>query len=206
MGHAKARGATPQHDAHIWTEWSADYARRRVDAAKATAQAEIARRIRLAEPPPSAPVARSAVPVTIRAPLPTDSPGEERMQRAATFRQPLTHEEAPKIDRLFAIGELTPSQYQNACAALNLMRIVQRSKGVAAWKRDMGHDSGTEAGPQDHWNDLIEAGGVGMQAVCMLLRDEVMGPYMFSRAKAHLDTLDALAMAWAGERWPEEKR
>lgn len=167
------------------------------------AEVERAMRVGATPEPPSL---RGAEPVTIRAPLPDISTGLERMQRAAAYQQPLDHEEAPKIDRLFAIGKLTPRQYQNACAALNLMRIVQRSKGVAEWLRDIGHSGGEEAGPQDYWNHLIETGGVGMQAVCMLLRDEPMGLYMFGRACAHLDTLDALALEWAGERWPREDR
>jgi hypothetical protein len=167
--------------------------------------AEIERAMRVgATPAPE--TMRGAEPVTIRAPLPDASTGIERMQRAAAYQQPLDHEEAPKIDQLFAIGELTPRQYQNACAALNLMRTVQRSKGIGEWLRDLGHTSGEEAGPQDYWNDLIETGGVGMQAVCMLLRDEPMGLYMFNRARAHLDTMDALALEWAGERWPREDR
>lgn len=148
--------------------------------------------------------ARGARPVTIRAPLYDPGTDTERMQRAAAYRQPDDHPEAPKIDRLHAAGFLTDRQYQNACAALNLMGTVQRSKGVAGWLRDSGTSGGLEAGPQDHWNDLIEKGGVGMQAVCMLLRDEPLGAYMFDRAKAHLDRLDALALEWEGERWREE--
>lgn len=148
--------------------------------------------------------ARGAVPVMMRAPLHDPETGTERMQRAAAYRQPMDHPEAPKIDRLFAGGYLSPRQYQNACAVLRLLRVVERSKGVAAWVRDAGRDGSLSAGPQDAWNRLIEQGGVGMQAVCMLLREEALGPYMFGRAKEHLDTLDRVALEWAGERWPEE--
>jgi len=150
--------------------------------------------------------ARGAEPVTIRAPLYDPGSDTERMQRAAAYRQPMAHPEAPKVDRLFAIGELSPRQYQNACAALRLLRVVERSKGIAGPARDAGRDGSLEAGPQDYWNRLIAQGGVGMQALCMLLRDEPMGPYMFGRARGHLDTLDRLALEWAGERWPEERR
>lgn len=157
--------------------------------------------------------ARGARPVTIRAPLYDPGTDTERMQRAAAYRQPSDHPEAPKIDQLHALwlrspdeGGLNHRQYQNACAVLRLLRVVERSEGVAQWTRTIGRDGSLSAGPQDVWNKLIEHGGVGMQAVCMLLRDEALGPYMFGRAKDHLDTLDRMAMEWAGERWPEEGR
>lgn len=150
--------------------------------------------------------ARGARPVVMRAPLHDPETGTERMQRAAAWRQPMDHPEAPKIDRLFAAGYLTSRQYQNACAVFRLLRVVERSKGVAGYLREAGRDGSLSAGPQDAWNRLIEAGGVGFQAVCMLVRDEALGPYMFDRAQRHLDTLDRVALEWAGERWTEEGR
>lgn len=163
--------------------------------------------------------ARGAIAVTIRAPLYDPATGLERMQRAAAWRQPMDHCDGHKIDRLHAlwlkqrepeVGEpdkrvgLNARQYQNACAVLRLLRVVERSKGVAGYIRAAGASGGAEAGPQDAWNDLVRNGGVGFQAVCMLVRDEDMGPYMFGRAMKHLDTLDRIALEWEGERWREE--
>lgn len=149
-------------------------------------------------------LARGAQPVTIRAPLYDAETGLERMQRAAAYRQPMDHPDAPKIDRLHAAGHLDARQYANACAVLRLMRVVERSKGVAEILRDRGSPSGDDAGPEDEWRRLIERGGVGMQALCMLLRDEALGPYMFGRARAYLDTLDWIVASWDGERWRGE--
>ena len=147
--------------------------------------------------------ARGAEAVTIRARL-ADG---ERLQRHAAWRLPMEHPDSTLIDRLHAGGRLDHRQYANACACARLWADCGqgRSRGVASWLREGQNASmGENRTPEDEWRELIRMGGVGMQAVCMLLRDEDLGPYMFQRAKDHLDTLDAVTARWEGERWREE--
>lgn len=147
--------------------------------------------------------ARGARPVTIRARM-TEG---ERLQRHAAWRLPMEHADSPLIDRMRAADLLTATQHQNACACARLWidSGQGRSRGVASWLRETQNAStGVQRTPEDEWRELIRVGGVGMQAVCMLLRDESLGPYMLKRATDHLDTLDAVAARWEGERWRDE--
>lgn len=147
--------------------------------------------------------ARGALPVTIRARL-TDS---ERLVRHAAWRLPMDHADSPLIDRMHAAGLLSRTQYQNACACARLWADCGqgRSRGVASWLREgQNASTGVQRTPEDEWRDLLRTGGVGMQAVCMLLRDEPLGVYMLKRATDHLDTLDAVAAKWDGERYRDE--
>jgi hypothetical protein len=148
--------------------------------------------------------ARGAEPVTIRAPLEGNS-----LRRHAVWRQPETHDAAPRIDRLYAARELTDREYQNACAAMELCRAAGlfKSKGVAEWLRTQrGHDAGLGPTPEDELRALIRTGGVEFQAVLMLLdpSEPAVLPYMWSRAQKGLAKLDALAARWDGQRWGEE--
>jgi hypothetical protein len=147
---------------------------------------------------------RGALPVTIRASL-----GGERTTRHAAYRLPEYHEQAPRIDRLYAAREITDREWQNACAVLELCRAAGmfRSQGVAEWMRvQMGRSNGTDACPEDELRDLIRKGGVEFQAVLMLLdpAEPPVLPYMWSRARKGLARLDAVAARWDGQRWSEE--
>ena len=145
---------------------------------------------------------RGADAVTIRA------PGGGRMQRHAAWRQPATHDDAPRIDKLYAAREITDREYQNACAVMELCRAagMTKSQGVAEWLRVQGHVGGTDATPEDELRALIRTGGVDFQAVLMLLdpAEPPVLPYMWSRARRGLAKLDALAERWDGQRWGEE--
>lgn len=146
---------------------------------------------------------RGARPVTIRARL----GGDERMSRHAAYRLPMDHPEMARLDQLHAGQHLTARQYANACAVMRLYEAsgLGRSKGVAGYLRtDLGRASGEAYGPEDEMRDLISRGGVGMQAVLMLIRGEAVLPYMWGRCTAHLDTLDHVAARWDGECWSAE--
>lgn len=146
---------------------------------------------------------RGAEPVTIR--MRTDC--ASTLQRHATWRLPPDHLERDRLDQLHAGGHLDDRLYANACAVWALWHTagLGRSKGVATWlRRAVGVSGGEDAGPEDELRYLIERGGVGMQAVLMLVRGDNIGPFMWQRALRHLDTLDALAARWDGECWRAE--
>lgn len=148
--------------------------------------------------------ARGAEPATIHARLEGTS-----LRRHAVWRQPEAHPAAPRIDRLYAQRELTPRQYQNACAMAELCWAAGlfRSKGVAEWMRlQMGRSHSTEPTPEDELRQIIRDGGVDVQAVLMLLdpSEPVVRQYMWSRALRGLSRLDHVAARWDGQRWGEE--
>lgn len=148
---------------------------------------------------------RGALPVTVRF-RPADA---HTVQRHAVHRLPEAHPDAVRIDQLHAAGALNDRRHQNACAVMELCHAAGlfRSCGVAEWMRsNMGRANGVDACPEDELRALIRDGGVGFQAVLMLLdpaRPEVR-PYMWSRALAGLDRLDMLAARWGGERCGED--
>jgi len=146
---------------------------------------------------------RGAVPVTVR----FRPDGAHTVQRHAVHRLPEAHPDAVRIDQLHAARELSPRLYQNACAVMELCHAAGIWRGgVAEWSRvNMGRAKGVEAGPEDELRALIRDGGVGFQAVLMLLdpaRPDVR-PYMWSRALAGLARLDGVAARWCGERCGE---
>ena len=152
--------------------------------------------------------ARGAKPVTLRAPLHDPDTGAERMQRAAAWRLPPDHPDSQLIDRLFAKGKLTDRQYANACACMSLYMAagLGRSRGVASYvRKDRERPAGEAYGPEDEWRALIRDGNYPMQIVAILLRDMPVAPDQLELAAAHLDTLDAVAARWDGERWREER-
>lgn len=135
--------------------------------------------------------------------------GANTTQRHAAWRVPLADGQQPRIDRLYAIRELTPHQYQNACAVMELCHTAGlfRSKGVAEWMRiQMGRSNSLDATPEDELRQLIRDGGVEFQAVLMLIDPEEppVLPYMWSRALRGLARLDHVAARWDGERWGED--
>ena len=84
------------------------------------------------------------------------------MQRHAAWRQPATHDDAPRIDKLYAAREITDREYQNACAVMELCRAagVTKSQGVAEWLRVQGHVGGTHhlsGAPDTSWADFARA-------------------------------------------------
>lgn len=148
---------------------------------------------------------RGAQPVTLR----FRQDGANTLTRHAAYRLPVDDDAAPRADQLYAAGEITDREYQNACATMELCRAagIFRSSGVAEWMRvQMGRGNGEAAGPEDELRALIREGGVDFQAVLMLLdpaRPPVL-PYMWSRARRGLGKLDAVAARWDGQRWGEE--
>jgi len=148
---------------------------------------------------------RGAVPVTVR----FRPPGARDVMRHAAHRLPEAHPDGVRIDQLHANGALNDRRYQNACAVMELCHAAGmfRSQGVAEWMRvNMGRANGVDACPEDELRALIRAGGVGFQAVLMLLDPArpAVRPYMWSRALAGLDRLDMVAARWCGERCGEE--
>ena len=144
--------------------------------------------------------AQAAQPATIQ----YRAPGSARLQSHAAWRIPSDDAEAPLIDRLHAAGMLDARQYANACAVARLYEAagLGRSRGVASYiRRDLGHSSDESHCPEDDLRSLIANGGVGVQAVLMLVRGECSGPYILSRAKRALDALDHVAAEWDGERY-----
>ena len=149
--------------------------------------------------------ARGATPDVIRAAL-----AGERLQRHAVWRVPSDHPEADRLDQLSAGGYLDSRLYANACAALRLWLDsgLGRSHGVAAYLRTCrtsGDGDADQMTAEDVARDLIETGGVDIQAVIMLVRGDAMGAYMWGRALRGLDGLDWLAARYDGERWRGEK-
>lgn len=147
---------------------------------------------------------RRAKPVAIRASL-----GGERMQRHAAYRIPMDDPDAERLDQLHAGGHLDSRLYANACAAFRLYHDsgLGRSEGVATWLRtcrtsgdgDLNHQTA-----RDVIHDLIRTGGVEFQAVLMVVRGDVVLPYMWSRALRGLDSLDWLPARYDGETWRAE--
>lgn len=146
--------------------------------------------------------ARGAEQVTIRARMAEG----ERLQRHAAWRLPMSHEDMPRLDRLRAAGHLDARRYANACAAQRLWETAGqgRSAGVAAYLRTCrtsGDGDEEQQSAEDDLRRLIATGGVGVQAVLMLVRGDEMGPYMWQRAHDALDDLDWLQARYSGEMW-----
>ena len=141
---------------------------------------------------------RGARPVTVR----FRPPGAATTQRHAAWRIPDDHPGAHRLEQLHAAGLLDSRLYANACAVLALWLAsgLGRSTGVARYGESRkGRQNGEERGPEDDIRDLIESGDVDFQAVLMLVRPDLMGPYMFNRAKRGLARLDHLQARWDGE-------
>ena len=144
---------------------------------------------------------RGAEPVRLR----YRAPGSAMAQTHAAWRLPASHPDAHRLEQLRSHGYLSPRLYQNACAVLALW--VGSGLGASTVQdyqpreRVTGLGDPTERTPEDELRALIAAGGVGMQAVLMLVRGDVMGAYMWQRCLRHLDTLDALAAKLDGLVW-----
>lgn len=147
--------------------------------------------------------ARGAQPVTIR----FRPDGANTTQRHATWRIPSDHAGAHRLDQLHAGGHLDARLYANACAVLAIWLAsgLGRSTGVARYGRSApGRSGGTARGPEDDLRDLIESGDVDFQAVLMLVRGDLIGPYMFVRARRGLARLDHITARYDGEMWTDE--
>jgi hypothetical protein len=143
-------------------------------------------------------ILRGARPVTLR----FRPPGAATTLRHAAHRIPADHPGAHRLDQLHAAHLLDERLYANACAVLALWLAsgLGKSSGVAKYgEARRGRQNGVERGPEDEIRDLIESGDVDFQAVLMLVRPDLMGPYMFTRAKRGLARLDHLTARWDGE-------
>jgi hypothetical protein len=159
------------------------------------AQMERARRVG-ATPDPA--TQRGAMPTT----LTFRAPGASMSQRHAAWRIPAEHPGAHRLDQLRAADLLDERLYANACAVLAIWIAsgLGKSSGVGKYGRARtGRQSGEERGPEDDLRDLIESGEVDFQAVLMLVRGDMIGPYMFDRAKRGLGKLDHITARWDGE-------
>ena len=147
---------------------------------------------------------RGARAVTIRAPL-----DGKALQRHAAYRLPDDHPEANRLDQLVAGRHLDARRYANACAVMRLFHDsgLGRSEGVATWLRtcrtsgdgDMDHQTA-----RDVLHSAMRTGGVEFAAVLMLVRGDVLLPYMWGRCLVGLDRLDWLQARYDGERWRAE--
>lgn len=141
---------------------------------------------------------RGARPTTLR----FRPEGAATTQRHAAWRIPADHPGAHRLDQLHAGGHLDARLYANACAVLAIWLAsgLGRSCGVARYGQTAkGRATGVERGPEDDLRDLIESGDVDFQAVLMLVRGDLIGPYMFGRARRGLARLDYLTERWDGE-------
>ena len=141
---------------------------------------------------------RGAVPVVVR----FRPEGAATTQRHAAYRIPADHPGAHRLDQLHEGGHLDERLYANACAVLALWLAsgLGRSSGVAKYgAARRGRQNGVERGPEDDLRDLIESGDVDFQAVLMLVRGDLIGPYMFGRARRGLSRLDHLTARWDGQ-------
>ncbi len=148
---------------------------------------------------------RGAQPVTIR----FRPDGANTTQRHATWRLPDDHPDACRLEQLYSGRHIDARQYANACAAMRLYHDsgLGRSEGVATWLRTCrtsGDGDIDHATAKDILNGLIRSGGVEFQAVLMLVRGDVLLPYMWSRCLAGLDRLDWLPGRYDGEQWRAE--
>ena len=141
---------------------------------------------------------RGARPTTLR----FRPDGAATTQRHAAWRIPADHPGAHRLDQLHAGGHLDGRLYANACAVLAIWIAsgLGKSSGVGKYGRARtGRQAGEERGPEDDLRDLIESGEVDFQAVLMLVRGDLIGPYMFGRARRGLARLDYLTERWDGE-------
>jgi hypothetical protein len=146
---------------------------------------------------------RGARPTTIR----FRPDGASTTQRHAAWRIPADHPGAHRLDQLHAGDHLDARLYANACAVLAIWLAsgLGKSAGVGKYGRARtGRQNGVERGPEDDLRDLIESGDVDFQAVLMLVRGDLIGPYMFGRAKRGLARLDHITARYDGQMWPEE--
>lgn len=146
--------------------------------------------------------ARGAEPVTIR----FRADGASTLQRHAAYRLPDDHPEANRLEQLHAGRHIDARLYANACAALRLYHDsgLGRSEGVATWLRTCRTSGDGDLDYQtarDVLHDAMRTGGVDFQAVLMLVRGDVLRPYMWTRCLAGLDRLDWLAGRYDGECW-----
>jgi hypothetical protein len=151
-------------------------------------------------------------PATMRGAEPTTltfrAPGAAMAQRHAAWRIPADHPGAHRLDQLRAADLLDERHYANACAVLAIWIAsgLGKSSGVGKYGRARtGRQGGEERGPEDDLRDLIESGEVDFQAVLMLVRGDLIGPYMFNRAKRGLARLDHITAKWDGEMVRGEK-
>lgn len=164
------------------------------------AEIERAMRVGVAEPTPP----QWAKAVTIRAQL-----TGQRTARHAAYRIPPEHPAAHRLDQLHAGGHLDARLYANACAVMAIYHDSKlgKSEGVATWLRTCrtsGDGDMDRQTAEDVIRDMIEAGGVDFQAVLMVIRGDVVLPYMWARALRSLDKLDWLPARYDGERWRAE--